>query len=82
MVGRQWWWGGGVGIVGEKAWHRGRLEGWLGRRRTGGGELFRGGEAARGSAGGGWWLREVQVEDELQALPKLSHVKCLCYHCV
>ena len=27
-------------------------------------------------AGGGWRLRGVQVEDELQALPKL-HVKCL-----
>ena len=40
--------------------------------RGGGGELFRGG----GSAGGGWRLRGVQVEDELQALPKL-HVKCL-----
>ena len=37
----------------------------------------RGGEAARGSAGGGWRLRGVQVEAELQALPKLSHVKCL-----
>ena len=29
-----------------------------------------------GLAGGGWRLRVVQVEDELQALPKL-HVKCL-----
>ena len=40
--------------------------------------MFRGGEAAGdgGSAGGGWRLRGVQVEDELQALPKL-HVKCL-----
>ena len=73
------------------AW--GELEGWPGRRRTGGGELFRGGEAAAdrrwgvvsgrrggagagGLAGGGWRLRGVQVEDELQALPKL-HVKCL-----
>ena len=39
--------------------------------------MFRGDEAARGSAGGGWRLRGGQVEDELQALPKLSHVKCL-----
>ena len=60
----------------RKSSARGGLQGWLGRRRTGGGELFRGGEAARGSAGGGWRLRGVQVEDELQALPKL-HVKCL-----
>ena len=29
-----------------------------------------------GSTGGGWRLRRVQVEDELQALPKL-HFKCL-----
>ena len=36
----------------------------------------RGGAGAGGSAGGGWQLRELQVEDELQALPKL-HVKCL-----
>ena len=34
------------------------------------------GAGAGGSAGGGWRLRGVQVEDELQALPKL-HVKCL-----
>ena len=65
--------GGGAVAWGspEKKLGRGGLEGWLGRRRTGGGELFRGGEA-----GGGWRLRGVQVEDELQALPKL-HVKCL-----
>ena len=59
------------------AW--GGLEGWPGRWQTGSGEWFRGGwggEAARGSAGGGWRLRGVQVEDEPQALPKL-HVKCL-----
>ena len=37
----------------------------------------RGGAGADGLAGGGWRLRGVQVEDELQALPKLSHVKCL-----
>ena len=36
----------------------------------------RGGAGDGGSAGGGWRLREVQVEDELHALPKL-HVKCL-----
>ena len=47
------------------------------QRRTGGGEFFRGGEAARGSASGGWRLRGVRVEDELQALPKLSQMKCL-----
>ena len=34
------------------------------------------GAGAGGSAGGGRRLRGVQVEDELQALPKL-HVKCL-----
>ena len=45
----------------------GGLEGWPGRR---------GGAGAGGSADGGWRLRGVQVEDELQALPKL-HVKCL-----
>ena len=49
------------------------------RRWTGSGELFRGGEAALGPAvrpvvAGG--SGGVQVEDELQALPKL-HVKCL-----
>ena len=53
----------------------GGLEGWLGRRwRVVSGR--RGDAGAGGSAGGGWRLRGVQVEDELQALPKL-HVKCL-----
>ena len=36
----------------------------------------RGGAGASGSPGGGWRLRGLQVEDELQALPKL-YVKCL-----
>ena len=67
----------------EKKLGAGGLEGWPGRRRTGGGECFRGGappSAGGGGgclAGGGWRLRGVEVEDELQALPKLSHVKCL-----
>ena len=53
----------------------GGLEGWPGQRwRVVSGR--RGGAGAGGSAGGGWRLRGVQVEDELQALPKL-HVKCL-----
>ena len=39
--------GGGVGIPGEKARQGGGLEGWPGRRRTGGGEWFRGGRAGR-----------------------------------
>ena len=37
----------------------------------------RGGAGAGGSAGCSWRLRGVQVEDEQQALTKLSHVKCL-----
>ena len=53
----------------------GGLEGWPARRwRVVSGR--RGGAGAGGSAGGGWRLRGVQVEDELHALPKL-HVKCL-----
>ena len=70
--------GGGVGIPGEKA-RRGGLEGWPVRRRTGGGEWFWAGEAARagcgagGSAGGGWRLRAVEVEDNLQALDFVSN---------
>ena len=79
------WRGGGVGIAEEKARHggaRGMAGAAADRRwgvvsgRRGGGELFWGGEAARGSASGGCRLRGVQVEDELQALPKL-HVNCL-----
>ena len=57
------WWGGGVGIAGKKARNKGGLEGWPGRRRTGGGECFRGGRGgAPPAAGGGgllfgrWWL--------------------------
>ena len=41
--------------------------------RSGGAAPARG---SRGEAGGGWQLRGVHVEDELEALPKL-HVKCL-----
>ena len=53
----------------------GGLEGWPGRRwRVVSGQ--RGGAGAGGSAGGGRRLRGVQVEDELQALPKLRF-KCL-----
>ena len=53
----------------------GGLEGWPRRRwRVVSGR--RGGAGAGGSAGGGWRLRGVQVEDELQTLPKL-HGKCL-----
>ena len=46
--GRRQWRGGGVGIAGEKARHGGGLEGWPGRRRTGGGECFRGGRWPEG----------------------------------
>ena len=53
----------------------GGLEGWPGRR-WGVVSGQRGGAGVGGSAGVGWRLRGVQVEDELQALPKL-HVKCL-----
>ena len=64
----------GSGIVGLVAAIR-----LAGAGAAGGGGVFwggRGGARADGSAGGGWRLRGVQVEDELQALPKL-HVKCL-----
>ena len=73
----------GGGLTGEvphylsqgSGWGAGGLEGWPGRRwRVVSGR--RGGARAASSAGGGWRLRRVQVEDELQALPKL-HVKCL-----
>ena len=43
--------GGGVGIPGEKARRGGGLEGWPVRRRTDGGEWFRGGRAGRGWRG-------------------------------
>ena len=61
---------------------RGGLEGWPGRRRTGGGECFRGGwGGALPAAGGGgllfgrWWLvaQGVEVEDEPQALDFVSN---------
>ena len=56
-----------VGAGGLEGWPRRRWRVVVGRQ---------GGAGASGSAGGGWRLRGVQVEDELQALPKL-HVKCL-----
>ena len=61
---------------------RGGLEGRPGQRRTGGGEWFCGGRGgappATGGgggcfAGGGWRLRGVEVEDELQALDFVSN---------
>jgi len=62
----------------RKSSARGGIEGWPGRRRTGGGEWFRGGRGgvvarAGGSAGGGWRLRGVEVEDKLQALDFVSN---------
>ena len=63
--------GGGVG-----------LEGWPGRRRTGGGECFRGGRGSAPPAAGGagllfgrWWLtaQGVEVEDEPHALDFVSN---------
>ena len=75
---------GGAGAWGspEKKLGAGGLEGWPGRRRTGGGECFgAGGEADRQPraaggcclAGGGWRLRGVEVEDEPQALDFVSN---------
>ena len=66
----------------EKNLGTGGLEGWPGRRRTGGGECFRGGRAAHrrlraagagGSAGGGWRLRGVEFDDKLEALDFVSN---------
>ena len=66
----------------RKSSTRGDLEGWPGRRRTGGGECFRGGRGgAPPAAGGGgllfgrWWLaaQGVEVEDEPQALDFVSN---------
>ena len=57
----------------EKKLGTGGLEGWPGRRRTDGGECFRGGAGAGGSAGGGWRLRGVEVEDEPHALDFVSN---------
>ena len=74
--------GGGVGIAGEKGRHGGGLVGWPGRRRTGGGECFRGGRGGTPPAAGGggllfgrWWLaaQGVEVEDEPQALDFVSN---------
>ena len=71
-----------MGIAGEKARHRGGLEGWSGWHWTSGGECFRGRRgdtppAAGGKggclAGGGWQLKGVEVEDELQALDFVSN---------
>ena len=83
--GRRRWQGVGRAVAWgspEKRLGTGGLEGWPGRRRTGGGECFRGGwggalpAAGRGGyclAGGGWRLRGVEVEDELQALDFVSN---------
>ena len=66
----------------EKKLGTGGLEGWPGRRRTGGGECFWGGRGGEPpDAGGGgwlfgrWWLaaQGVEVEDELQALDFVSN---------
>ena len=48
------------------------------RRRTGGGEWFRGRRGivvawAGGSAGGGWQLRGVEFDDKLEALDFVSN---------
>ena len=70
-----------MGIAEEKA-RQGGLDGWPGRRRTGGGECFRGGRAGTPPAavggvgclaGGGWRLREVEFDDKLQALDFVSN---------
>ena len=59
----------------EKKLGTGGLEGWPGRRWTGGAECFRGG--APPTAGGGGLLfgqlRRVEVEDESQALDFVSN---------
>ena len=60
-----------AGAAVDRRW--GVVSGRAGRRRRAGRPRAVG---AGGSAGGGWRLRGLQVEDELQALPKL-HVKCL-----
>ena len=69
-----------MGIAGEKACRGGRgaraLAGAAADRWWGVVSGRRGGAGAGSSAGGGRRIRGVQVEDELQALPKL-HVKCL-----
>ena len=56
---------GPIGLAGVAA---NRRWGVVSGRRDGAGD--------GGLAGGGWRLRGVEIEDELQALPKL-HVKCL-----
>ena len=70
--------GGGGALAGrspEKNLGTTGLEGWPGRRRTGGGECFRGG--APSAAGGRGLLfgrlRGVEVEDQPQALDFLSN---------
>ena len=77
--------GGGGALAGRwrgdrrrKSSAREGLEGWPGRRRTGGGECFRGGRGgAPPAAGGGELLfgrlRGVEVEDEPQALDFVSN---------
>ena len=66
-----------MGIAGEKAW---RGEGARGLAGAVADQRWGVVSGRRGGAGFcRWWLaaQGVQVEDELQALPQLSHVKCL-----
>ena len=76
--------GGGAVAWGspEKKLGTGGLEGWPGRRRTGGGDYFQGGRGGASLAAGGrgllfgwWWLADqgVEVEYELQALDFVSN---------
>ena len=76
MAGR--WWGGVAWGSPEKKLGTGGLEGWPERRRTDGGECFRGGRGgAPPAAGSGGLLvgrlRVVEVEDEPQALDFVSN---------
>ena len=83
MVGSRRRWGRGDWAVAwgspEKKLGTGGLEGWPDRRRTGGGECFRGGRGGAPRAAGGlfgrWWLaaQVVDVEDEPQALDFVSN---------
>ena len=80
MAGR--WQGGGVGIAGEKARHGGAYRDGRGGGGPAVGSVFGAGGAAHRRpraagggclAGGGWRLRGVEVEDELQALDFVSN---------
>ena len=64
-----------MGIAGEKARRRGPrgLAGAAADRWWGVVSGRRGSAGAGGSAGGGWRLRGVEVEDELQALDFVSN---------